>query len=269
MNISSIAVKKTAITALKGRYLSALITATIYIFACLICMICRDTAAPFLGSALTPVFSLALIIFLMIPLTLGLVFFSVRIVFCGEAHPLLLFNFFTDKNSYIRAMKFALPFMLKTVISGVILFIPCFAVDLLASGKLFTLFGAQIPLWTSSLWGVSVVLRVLAFIVLILVMLKYYLAPFLLVADNDMDPLEAMHISRIIAKRSKKDFLFLIFSFAFYILACVFVVPIIFIIPYFAVAYAVHCRFTVAAHNKIADSMNLPEVPSFDADISF
>ena len=41
----------------------------------------------------------------------------------------------------------------------------------------------------------------------------------------------------------------------------------IFVFPYFAAAYAVHCRYAVAAYNKNADGMSA--APSFEADISF
>ena len=269
MSIPSTAVKKTAITTLKGNYLQGIITSAMYIFACLICVFCTEIAAPLLGVVFSAVFTLLLSVFLIIPLTLGLAYWGIRMIFCGDSNPLLLFYYFTGRVKFRRAINFAIPFTFKAVTSGVILFIPAFLADFIASGKLFTLFGAQIPLWISGLFGLSAVLKVLAFFSLIAVMLKYYMSPFLMAADEKMDPAKAMHISTVIATRSKKDFIWLIFSFTLYILACLFMIPTVFIMPYFTVSYAVHCRFAVAAYNKIADSLNSPDIPTFRADISF
>ena len=97
-------------------------------------------------------------------------------------------------------------------------------------------------------------------------MLKFYLSPFLLAADENMKVLEALSISRIIAPVTRREFIFLVLGFICYIVACIFVIPTIFLLPYFAAAYAVHCRYAVAAYNKNADGV---AVPSFEADISF
>ena len=269
MSISSIAVKKTALTSLKGKYLESLVTVTIYIFACLICLFCAEIISPVIGGFGTVIFLAFLLALILLPITLGLAFWGVRLIFANDANPLTLFNYFTDRARYTRAIKLSLPLTVKTVYTGVILFIPCFFCDLIANGKIFTLVGAEIPLWTSGFSGVSAILKFLASLFLIIIMLKYYLAPFLLAADKDMDPMEALHISKVIALRSKKDFIWLILSFTHYILLCVLMIPLIFIMPYFTASYAVHCRFAVAAYNKVADSMNSPDIPSFNPDISF
>lgn len=269
MSISSTAVKKTALTVLKDKYLKSIITSAIYVFSCLVCLFCLELIGTVAGSIAAFVFFLIFAVFLIIPITLGLAFWGVRMIFGNEGHPILIFNFFTDRDKYLRAIRFSVPFTAKSCLAGAILFLPAFITKLLASGKIFNILKMQIPIWASGLSYVSEILEFFAFICLISVMMRYYLTPFLLAADEKMDAREAMNMSRIIAGKSKKDFVWLILSLGLYIIACIFMVPIIFILPYFTVCFAVHCRFAVAAYNKNADKINSLNIPSFRADISF
>ena len=269
MNISSAIVKKTAIIALKNKYTSGVVSAAVYMFTWLIGIFVAELIGTALGGAMSAVFIILFLLLLMLPLTMGLVYWSVRVIFVGDCEPLIIFRCFSSKSDYLRALKLWLPITGNALFSGFLLFLPGIFADMAASGKIFTVFGAQIPLWASSLWGVSAVLKFIASICLIFVLLKFYLAPFLLVADEKMQPLEAIHMSKIIAMRSRKSFIRLLFSFAGYIIACIFMIPTIFVFPYFITSYAVHCRFAIAAYNKNIDRINQKNIPSFEADISF
>lgn len=264
MNLSTTAVKTTAKTALKGHYLKSIIASVIYIFSVIVCLLCNNIFAYISIGFLYFVFLIAELIFIVIPLTLGFVYFTVRLIFGSDTEPVLIFKFFSSRKDYFRALRFSLSFIGNAIYSGFLLFLPSLFCDLIANGTVFKIFNSEIPLWVSSLWSVSAVLKVLAGIALITLMLKYYLAPFLIAADENMDPLEAMHMSKIVSTASKKDFLWLILSLIGYIIACLFVIPDIFIFPYFACCYCVHCRFAVAAYNRNVDKINLKDIPSFE-----
>ena len=88
-------------------------------------------------------------------------------------------------------------------------------------------------------------------IILIAIMLKYYLAPFLFVADEDMDVMEAIHKSTVLTRATAVDFLILVLSFLGWILLSVLVMPLIFTLPYMVMSYVVHSRFAVANYNKV------------------
>ena len=269
MNISSSIVKKTARTALKGRYFSGVAAAAIYIFTFLICILTTELIGNLAGGVTAVLFLIIFCVCFLLPLTLGFVYWGVRVIFSGDCEPIMVFKYFSSRTDYIRALRFSVPITGNALFSGILLFLPAIFADIAASGKLFIFLGVQIPLWASSLWGVSAILKFLASICLIFVMLKFYLAPFLLSADEAMEPLEAMHMSKIITTRSKRDFIFLFFSFSGYILACFFMIPTIFILPYFTASYTVHCRFAIAAYNRNIDSISQNSIPSFDASISF
>ena len=269
MNISISAVKKTAIAALKNKYSTGVMTAAILVFSFIVCFSCTEMAYFTTGAAGGTLLLILLIVFLLFPLASGYVYCGTHLILTGESDPLLIFKYFTSKQAYARVLKLSVLITGNAAFAGALLFLPCFAVDMLASGKLFMLLGAQIPLWASSLWTVSAVLKAAAAFALLILMIKYYLAPFLIAADEDMDPFEAVHMSKVISTRSKKDFLLFLLSFIGYIIAGFLVIPIIFILPYFSTSYSVFCRFAVAAYNTDADRVNRADIPSFDASISF
>lgn len=269
MNASNLAVKTTAKLSLKNRYTGGIVAASVFLFSFIVCSFCVDMAGTVFGNVGAYITALLLLIFLIMPLTTGYVYWGVRLIFTEDSEPVLIFKYFSGKADYIKSLKLSLIITGNLLLTGILVFLPYVFADLIASGKLFILFNARIPLWASSLWSVARFLKDAGFIALFFAALKYYLVPFLIAADEEMDPLEAIHMSKIISSGSKKAFIALAFSLILYIAACFLVIPIIFILPYFTAAYAVHCRFAVASYNKNVDSINQKDVPSFSADMSF
>ncbi|MBR4909780.1 MAG: DUF975 family protein [Clostridia bacterium] len=269
MNLTSSFTKKLARETLLNKYFGSVVAAAAYVFVFIICYNTAAIASVFLGGIAAIIAFLLMFVFLIIPLTLGYVFWSVRLTFAGDNEPIQIFKYFSSARDYRRALSFSLPFTGTVCFSGFILFVPCFFAGLISSGKLFTIFKMPIPSWAPGFWVLTTVMYILAIITFLLIMLKYYLAPFLMAANENMEPLEAMHLSKTISAGRKGDFLILVLSFIGYIIACAFVIPMIFIFPYFAASYSVHCHFAVAAYNKSIDNMLKPDIPSFNADISF
>jgi len=108
-------------------------------------------------------------------------------------------------------------------------------------------------------------LKSVAVAVLVAIMFKYYLAPFLVVADEEMDVYEALHKSTVLSRATVMDFIILILSFLGWIILSVTVIPLIFIIPYFMVSYLVHSRFSVANYNNVVKEFNVSQ-SSFSAE---
>ena len=82
-----------------------------------------------------------------------------------------------------------------------------------------------------------------------IIMLRYYLAPFLLVGDDNMTVGEAIHMATIISRRSSNELWALILSFTGWILLSLTMIPLIFTLPYFLSSLAVHCRFAITNYN--------------------
>ena len=141
----------------------------------------------------------------------------------------------------------------RALFFGIILFIPSFIVDLFSSSFIYDVLKMPTPLWTSNLYYLSLFLKTVATVILIFIMARYYMAPFLIAADEDMEVDEAIHMSDTISKRTMLDFIYLFFSFFGWILVSVLVFPLIFTMPYILISFGVHVRFAIAEYNKRID----------------
>ena len=66
--------------------------------------------------------------------------------------------------------------------------------------------------------GIAVFCSAVILSLIHILMLRYYAAPILSVADEEMDASEAIHMSCVIYKRTMLDFIYLFFSFAGWLL---------------------------------------------------
>ena len=139
-------------------------------------------------------------------------------------------------------------------------------VYILSTETVYNLLDVPMPQWTSNLWTLNSFLAILAAFGLVFVMLRYYLAPFIFVSNDDLDPAEAVNMSKIIAKRTGADFFGLVLSFIPWLLLSIFVAPLIFTLPYFISSYCVHCRFAITDYNSDVDKFNASATPSFSTD---
>lgn len=253
---TSAVVKLTARTAMKGKYLRSVIAGGIFFFAFIICLYVSELIGFVTNDIVQTVTFAIFTVLALLPLLLGVFRFFRRLIWGAEDNPIEVFFYFSDAEHYKKALTLILMFTWRIAVFGIPLFLPAVITELLSRPGVYSVFKLNMPVWSSNLWIVTVFLSVAATVVLLLILLKFYLAPFLLVADEGMEPGEAMHMSAVISKRSGFDFFILVLSFLPYILASVFMVPLIFILPYFITAYLVHSRFAVTQYNKAVDNYN-------------
>ena len=250
------AVKATAKSYLKGRFIDVLVVSLITIFTYFILNLLSSIMVTVIGEIFGNIFFIAIALFIFIPLFFGFLRYVWRLLFDCVDNPISVFYYFSKRKNYFKIFKFILFYIFKMFCYGIFLFFPAFAVWFISQSFLYELIGTSIPMWTANLNGVFIFLKSFGNILLFILMIKYYLAPFLIVVDDNMDIIEAMHNSKIIARKTGTDFIFLIFSLIGWILLSLFVIPIIYTLPYLATIYLVHCRFCIADYNKnIKDTM--------------
>ena len=108
MNLSTTAVKKTAKTALKNNFFKCIVACSIYTFIWIICLISYRLLDQVIGTLGSYICVIALIVFLISPLSLGLVYFFVRLIFESETEPVLVFKYFSGAKDYKRCMSLSL-----------------------------------------------------------------------------------------------------------------------------------------------------------------
>lgn len=242
-------VKKSARTILKGNWTASIFVACIPLFTVFICSYSVSLLAIVSGELIADILFLILGIFLIFPMCLGLLRFFWRVLFGKHDSPVLVFYYFSDKSKYWKSLLFILSMAFKAMIYGVLLNIPMFILNVITHSFMYELIGISLPVWTANLTNVKIILEVVAKVVLISIMLKFYLTPMLFVADDNMESAEAMHMSSVISKKSSVDFIYLGFSFIIWIILSFLVIPIIFTLPYAVVSYLIHARIVVAEYN--------------------
>ncbi len=257
-------VKQTALTALSGKWLKSFIVSSALIFVLFVCIFVSDLVATITSWAVGIILFLLLCFSLFVPLLFGALNFWRRILWGQEDSPVILFYYFSNLALYRRALSFGLMMASRILANGALLLSPCILVRIFASSRLYGIINVTMPVWAGSLIYVSYFLGVLGGLALFFVMLKLYIAPFLFVADHNMDMAKTINMSAVISKRTAPDFFWLAISFLGYIAASLFVLPLVFILPYFICAYLVHCRFAVAQYNRDVDRFNTDNSTTYE-----
>ena len=246
------AVKSTVKATLKGRLIPAGIAGTIpyfiYLFisafAGVFSMILRHFDA-----VVVLLFSL-LGIFLFAPAVLGAARWFWRATDGCEDAPADVFYYFSNFFLYKRALKSILFLGFKCFTATFTCLIPYLVISVLSNSWIYQFLGAEIPLWVAGLALVQSFLRVVGILAAITVASRYYLFIALVVMDENMLLLEAMHISVMVSRRSVSAFITLVFSFIGWILISFLGVPLFYTAPMFFAAYAVHSRYALVNYNQ-------------------
>lgn len=267
MTIASSTIKKTAKESLKGNWVKAIIACAVVLFCYLINNSIGSIFYIIGGDTVANVLFWILNFFMLIPVILGAIRYFWRLL-CGVAdEPLSVFYYFASKGNYLKSIKLAFLLGIKLLLYAALLLIPYFAVSVISNVETYEFLDITIPLWTANLSNLSAFLQSIALIGTIFLTLKYYLAPMLIVADDNMDVNEAIHMSVVISKNTILDLISLSFSMLGWILLSILFIPLIYTIPLFITVYLTHCTYAVGEYNEYVKKVNMESFPSFVAGI--
>lgn len=249
MSAGSNAVKSTAKTAIKENYLKLVVSSLILIFSWILCLNCAALLMSVVGKISTLIIVALMLLFLLLPMALGLLRSVWRLLFGVSDSPMSIFYWFAHRKLYSRSLKLIFQISMRTIFWLVILNLPSLLLYFLSRSYFFEMIGTEVPVWTANLVFFSVILRNVSFVIVFFIMLKYYMAPILVIADENMDVNEAMYTSAVISKKSSVDFIGLIVSSILWIIASFLLMPLPFTLPFLLGFYAVHTRFSIAEYN--------------------
>ncbi len=259
-------VKKTALTALSPCFLTSVAVCCVFMFVFFICSLIASLVSIFANTPGYIIAIVALSFFALFPLALGVIYYFRRLIWENEDSVLVIFKYFSNVAEYKRALHFTLLIFVRITITALITFSPSIVVWFLSNEAIYEMLGLSLPIWASNLWALNSFIVIIASLLLLFIMLKFYLAPFIFVANDEIDPAEAVNMSSIISKRTGGDFFGLVLSFAGWILLSVLIAPLVFTLPYFIASYSVHCRFAITAYNRDVDRFNTVSAPSYSTD---
>ena len=267
MTVASSTIKKAAKNALKNNLVKSVCVCCALLFSYLINYNISSCLYLIGGDLFANTLFIIINLFMFVPVLLGTFRFFWRIL-CGVSdNPVSIFYYFTSKELYKKALKLMFIFAFKTFIYAIILLIPYFIVSIISNIETYEFLNISAPLWTANLSNVSAFLKSIATVGTIFMMLKYYLAPMLVVADENMDIREAIHMSVVISKNTTLDFIYLVFSLLGWILLSLLFIPLIFTLPLFITVYLTHCSFAVSDYNEHIKKINQENFPTFVAGI--
>lgn len=264
---SNNSIKSIALKTYVNNFLPSIVVTVLVMFCYFINYNISSVIALIAGGVFGFIFNLTILFLTILPVFLGFIRYFWRIV-CGVTdNPISLFYYFSSFDKYKRAIKLAFSLTIKTVFYYVFFIIPSLLLEIFASEKFYDFLKIPIPLWSANLSNVALFFKFLALSATIFLLLKFHLAPMLAVADENMDIDEAIHLSKIISKTATFDFLFLVFSFIGWVLLSLLVVPIIFTLPYFIIAYLLYSSNVVNRFNDKIKILNNDESPTYIAGV--
>lgn len=247
-------IKNEARAALGKNRTSYTAVATILIFTVLFISLGTELISLTAGDIAAAILLIIASVLLAFPLILGVIRFYWRTFFELGGGISEVFYYFSSSLAYRRAARFAAKLAVRVIALAVICLIPAELVRALCSPKLYSLFGISIPNFATNLWLVQECLYSIGIIVFLFLQLRYYLVPFLIVINDELSDDAVFGVSRMISKRNAYDFIGLVFSFAGWIVLSLTAIPLLYTVPYFVMAYIVHCRLAVEQYNAVSDS---------------
>lgn len=267
MTSPSVVVKSTVKAILKGNYYKSICACLICIFIALSIQLTASLIGLAFGNAVLYILLSLLYFFLLFPTALGLLRFFRHLMWDKNDDIISVFYYFGNIELYKKAISSVFSLILRLFLIGLAVYLPSILLTILGMPQIYEFLGVTMPAFIRSIVETTSVFTVISTVIYLILAVRYYMTPFLLVADEEMDAGEALHMSKVISKRSSWDFVGLVLSLSFWILISLFIIPLPFTMPYIALAYMVHCRFAVAHYNKIADLVNQNNIPFYSSDI--
>lgn len=250
-------VKITAKTALRDRKTEAAIVSLLGIFAVLLLSILSSVFSVSSDKAftvITVVFSILFSVFAVAPLFLGIVRYFWRMTDGAKDGLSSVFFYFGSKKGYIRALKLIFVVGWRVLTAAVVCMLPYAVVSAISGSELYRILGYEVPLWVPNFALIRSFLYILGISAAILYVARYYLAPILVVMDEDMLLLEAVHISSMVSKKSVGSFISLLLSLIVWIVLTALLIPAVYTLPFVLACYVIHCRFAIINYNLLIDN---------------
>lgn len=269
MYINKWAAKQSAKKTLKDKWLTAAavftVAATIYIayslFSSLVMLIFRANGAwsaifPSklellfnLRDALTTLITVAVKLFVLLPVILGLLRWFWRAC-CGMYDGVeTLFYYFSSKSVYLRALKATAIFWAASIAAGFVCMLPTYITSLIASPRLYQLFGGNMPSSFGAAGTLIRALRLMGYVALVFVWARLINYLPMVVMYDDVKPEKLFPITMRVFAHYTTQTMGFILSFFGYILLSVLVIPLVFVGPYIITSYMTYVKFAVNNYN--------------------
>lgn len=267
MTVSISGIKSEAKKTLFGNWVIAIVSALTMIFSFLIIQNMAWAFSIVFGDVVANFVMLSLIFLLCGPQILGVFRLFWRIHGGAVESPASTFYYFSSLKRYFKAIRLCFMLLLRLLMFSAIFHLPAILLYVISSPALYDFLKMPIPMWSQYLEYLVNFFISIGAVLVICSMLRFYLAPVLIIADDNMEAEEAVHMSAVIAKTSFTDFVFLVLSLLFYIIISLLFIPLIFTLPYFIMCYIIHSKEAIKDYNERIKKLIDDKLPSFVAGV--
>lgn len=267
MTVTSASIKTASKKAIKNNIISSITVTVLLMSVWFMCYNISAVLSIIINSTVAYTVFAILIFFLFSPLVLGFLRYFWRLLFGQTDKSFCIFYYFTDWKNYFRSLRFLFSVFFRIILGYLIFSVPVFALKLITGTWLYSFLNVSIPIWTANLSNIISFLKLIAFAATFFYVIKFYLSAMLFVADENMDIAEALHLSTVISRRTRFDFIFFVFSFLGWILLSLLTIPLILTLPYMIISYLIHCSYDVEAFNEEITKINQDDIPTFVAGV--
>ena len=240
-------IKRSARSILSGRWPEAIGVVTIGLVALLL----ESTLASLLqyvffskliqlGTFLSLV-TLALDLFVFSPLYLGIIRWFWQIT-GGEDEPVAsVLIYYQNAENYFLTIKLRLSLWWRVIVAALISMSPAIAVMIAAEA--FNSIGGNLSHLYSPFSTASSVLLVLGAVVTLIYLLRFFLVPAILFSDKGVTVTDAFRLSKALTyKKRGRAFFTLILSFSGWAVLSIFILPIIYTLPFYLASFLIISR---------------------------
>lgn len=194
------------------------------------------------ASMLISVFSSAYWLCVIMPLSLGALRWFWKITGGSDVGIKEAFYFFSSGKEFRRSLLLSVSVFLRLVLAAFIAYLPGMVAGMLSEPDVYAMAGLAMPLGLIGLSAVRNVLDLIGTVALLIWALRYVLFFPVFFEEPEMSVGEVLKGSVSLTAGGKIRFIAFSLSFILLYLACIFVVPAVFIIPFFFASLCIYGR---------------------------
>ena len=204
---------------------------------------------PFLISTLSMICALLVLS----PLSLGVTQWYYKTVSGEPVGVSLIFSFFSHGKLYFKSVWYHIQITVRAFLWGILLFAP--GLTLFALCNYFLEHPAEgIETVALSIGLVlAVLLIVLCAVVLMLVLFRYFLAPYYLVDNPELTVTQAIRLSIKGTKEQKGDLFLFVLSFLPWMLLGILLLPLLYVLPYYLASKSLYAKVLITRQSREQD----------------
>ncbi len=261
---SVLAAKSNAKNFLKGNYISAAAVSLTFLASVLLLIFVRELIGMLFNvgdiyfklsiDILHPVklmgfFALAVVTFCLVCFLVGPLFLGAFRWFWNLTADYVMsvgqvFYYF-NREMYSKTVKFIVRLILKVAVCALLSYLPYILTVTVSSPQLYKLFGGTVPIFMASLAPLTTLFWGLGIAVTALYIFRMYLIVPLYCNDDTITQKEAFLLARHFSYYTASGYFSFLFKFIGHFLLCLLAIPILYVLPYFACANAMYCRFAL------------------------